>query len=275
MMLNNRFAGKILEYIKYLTDNGIYINTQVVLCPKINDGKILDQTIRELSQFYPYMQCIAIVPVGISKHREGLFKLTPFDKETANKAIDQVEKWQQKFLKKYGSHIVYIADEVYVLAGRKIPSYESYDDFPQLEDGIGMMAKFEHEFDLKFAKLKDKDLKKTVSIATGKCAYGFIKKLAKRLENRYKGLNINVFAIKNDYFGEKITVSGLITATDMIKQLKNKDLGEYLLIHYTCLKSDSPPFLDNLTVKDVEKALKTKIKVTNGTGEDFIKKIIG
>jgi putative radical SAM enzyme (TIGR03279 family) len=274
MMLNNRFAGKILEYIKYLTDNGIYINTQVVLCPKINDGKILDQTIKELSAFYPYMQCIAIVPVGISKHRDGLYKLTPFDKEIANKAIDQVEKWQEKFMKKYGSHIVYIADEVYVLAGRKIPSYESYEDFPQLEDGIGMMAKFEHEFDLKFAKLKDKNIKKTISIATGKCAYGFIKKLAKKLENRYKGLSINVYAIRNDYFGEKITVSGLITATDMIKQLKNKGLGDYLLINYNCLKSDSPTFLDNLTVKDVEKALKTKIKVTNGTGEDFIKKII-
>ena len=274
MMLNNKNAGKILEYIKYLTDNGIYVNTQIVLCPGINDGKILDQTIEELSEFYPYMQCIAIVPVGLTKYREGLYKLKPFNKETANRAIKQVEEWQNRFMEKYGSHIVYIADEVYILAEKDIPSYEVYEDFPQLEDGIGMLAKMQHEFNKKYLRLKERSINKTVSIATGKCAYGFIKHLAESLEKKFKGLKVNVYAIENEFFGPQITVSGLITGSDIIKQLKNKDLGQYLLINYSSIKSDSPTFLDDISVGEVEKALKIRIKVTDGTGEDFITKII-
>ncbi len=274
MMLNNKNAGKILEYIKYLTDNGIYVNTQIVLCPGINDGKILDQTIEELSKFYPYMQCIAIVPVGLTKYREGLYKLKPFNKETANRAIKQVEEWQNRFMEKYGSHIVYIADEVYILAEKDIPSYEVYEDFPQLEDGIGMLAKMQHEFNKKYLRLKERPINKIVSIATGKCAYGFIKYLAESLEKKFKGLKVNVYAIENEFFGPQITVSGLITGSDIIKQLKNKDLGQYLLINYSSIKSDSPTFLDDISVGEVEKALNIKIKVTDGTGEDFITKII-
>ena len=274
MMLNNKNAGKILEYIKYLTDNGIYVNTQIVLCPGINDGKILDQTIEELSKFYPYMQCIAIVPVGLTKYREGLYNLKPFNKETANRAIKQVEEWQNRFMEKYGSHIVYIADEVYILAEKDIPSYEVYEDFPQLEDGIGMLAKMQHEFNKKYLRLKERSINKTVSIATGKCAYGFIKHLAESLEKKFKGLKVNVYAIENEFFGPQITVSGLITGSDIIKQLKNKDLGQYLLINYSSIKSDSPTFLDDISVGEVEKALNIKIKVTDGTGEDFITKII-
>ena len=274
MMLNNKNAGKIMDYIKYLTDNGIYVNAQIVLCPGINDGKILDQTIEELSSFYPYLQCIAIVPVGLSSHREGLYKLKPFNKETASKAIDQVESWQKKLKKKYGSNIVFIADEVYILAKREFPSYESYEDFPQLEDGIGMVAKMRREFDKKYLKLKEKTLNKTVSIATGKAAYEFLKILTTKLEKKFKGLKVNVYAIENKFFGPKITVSGLITGRDIIEQLKDKEIGEYLLINYSTIKSDSPTFLDDTTIEDVEKALNTKIRVNDGTGEDFINKII-
>lgn len=274
MMLNNKNAGKVMEYIKYLTDNGIYINAQIVLCPKINDGKILDQTIKELSDFYPKLQCIAIVPVGLTKFREGLYPLKSYDKESASKVIDQVNKWQNKFVKEYGSHIVYVSDEFYVLADRDIPPYEYYEDFPQLEDGIGIMAKLRHEFDTKLAKTKAKELDKTVSIAVGKCSYKMIKELSKKLENKFKGLKINVFPIENTFFGPKITVSGLITGGDLINQLKNKDLGDYLLLTYSCLKDDEDIFLDDVTLKEVEKALKVKIKKINGTGEDFINKVI-
>ena len=274
MMLNNKNAGKILDYIKYLTDNGIYVNAQIVLCPGINDGKILDQTIEDLSSFYPYLQCIAIVPVGISSHREGLYKLKSFDKITASKAIDQVESWQKKLKKKYGSNIVFIADEVYILAKREFPSYESYEDFPQLEDGIGMVAKMRREFDKKYLRLKEREINKTVSIATGKAAYDFLKILTTKLEKKFKGLKVNVYAIENNFFGPKITVSGLITGRDIIDQLKDKEIGKYLLINYSTIKSDSPTFLDDTTIEDVEKALNTKIKVVDGTGEDFIDKII-
>jgi len=274
MMLNNKNAGKIMDYIEYLTKSGIYINAQIVLCPGINDEKILDKTIEDLSKFYPYVQCIAIVPVGIGKYRENLYKLTPFNKETAKNAIEQVEKWQKTLKKKYGSRIVYIADEMYVLAEKDIPSYTSYEDFAQLEDGIGMMAKMEHEFNKKYLRLKEKELSKTISIATGKCAYKFIKSLTDRLEIKFKGLKINVYAIENNFFGPLITVSGLIVGKDIINQLKNKDLGEYLLINYSAIKDDEDIFLDNTTIEEVEKALNIKIKITDGTGEDFIKKII-
>ena len=274
MMLNNKNAGKILDYIKYLTDNDIYVNAQIVLCPGINDGKILDQTIEDLSKFYPYIECIAIVPVGLSKYRDGLYKLKPFNKELAQKAIKQVEKWQNKFMKEYGHHIVYIADEVYIKAEQEIPSYEIYEDFPQLEDGIGMIAKMKHEFDKKYLRMKERSINKTISVATGKAAYNFIRELSNKLEIKFKGLKINVYAIENTFFGPQITVSGLITGNDLINQLKGKELGEALLINYSCLKDDEDVFLDDVSLKEVKNALNVKIRIVDGTGEDFIDKIV-
>ena len=220
------------------------------------------------------MQCIAIVPVGLGKYREGLYPIEPFHKETANKAINQVEAWQKKFKKKYGSNLVYIADEVYIVADREIPSFETYEDFPQLEDGIGMIAKFQREFDTKYLRLKERTINKTISIATGKSAYNLIRKLSDKLEIKFKGLKINVYAIENNFFGPMITVSGLVTGGDIIAQLKEKELGKYLLLNYNMLKDDADVFLDDTTLDDVKKALAIKIKVTNGTGEDFIDKII-
>ena len=274
MMLNNKNADKILEYIKYLAENEININAQIVLCPNINDGDILDKTIQDLSNFYPYVQCIAIVPVGLGKYREGLYEIEPFNKETANKAIEQVEHWQKKFKKKLGSNLVYIADEVYIVADKEIPSYETYEEFPQLEDGIGMIAKFRREFDTKYLRMKEKEITKTISIATGKSAYKFIRNLADKLEIKFKGLKINVYAIENKFFGPLITVSGLVTGGDIIEQLKDKELGEYLLINYNMLKDDDAVFLDDTTLEDVKKSLNIKVKITDGTGNDFIEKII-
>lgn len=274
MMLNNKNADKILEYIEYLAKREIYINAQIVLCPNINDDKILDQTIEELSQFYPYVQCIAIVPVGLGKYREGLYEIEPFNKKSAQLAIKQVEAWQHKLKKKYGSNLVYIADEVYVVAEKEIPSYETYEDFPQLEDGIGMIAKFQREFDTKYLRLKEREINKTVTIATGKSAYSLIRNLSNKLEIKFKGLKINVFAIENDFFGPQITVAGLVTGGDIINQLKDKELGNYLLLNYSMLKDDADVFLDDTSLEDVKKALNIKIKITDGTGGDFIDKII-
>ena len=274
MMLNNKNAHKIMEYLKYLTDHEISVNAQVVLCPNINDGEILDQTIEDLAGMYPYLQCIAIVPVGLGKYRDGLFEIEPFNKETANKAITQVEGWQKKFKAKYGSNLVYIADEVYIVAEREIPSFESYEDFPQLEDGIGMIAKFQREFDSKYLRIREREINKTVSIATGKSAYKFIRGLSDKLEMKFNGLKINVYAIENNFFGSMITVSGLITGGDIIEQLKGKELGEYLLINYNMLKDDANIFLDDTSLEEVREALDINVVVTNGTGEDFIEKII-
>ena len=274
MMLNNKNAGKIIEYIDYLTSNGIYINAQIVLCPGINDGKVLDETIEVLSKYHPYLQCIAVVPVGLTKYRKNLYPLVGFDKKSARETIRQIESWQKKLFKKLGTRLVFVGDEMYVLAEKEIPPYENYEDFMQLEDGIGMIAKMKKEFEDKLRRLKGKKLNKTVSIATGKCAYKFINSLAKRLEEKYEGLKILVYQIENEFFGEKITVSGLITGGDLIKQLKDKELGKYLILNYTCLRDDKDIFLDDVWLDDIKKELNIEIRVTNGTGADFIEKVV-
>lgn len=274
MMLNNKNADKILEYIKYLVDHQISVNAQIVLCPGINDGKILDKTIKDLSKFFPYLQCIAIVPVGLTKYRDGLYPLTTFNKDTASIVIDQVELWQKKFKEKVGSNVVFVADEFYVLANRRIPSYKSYEDFPQLEDGIGMLAKFKHEFDIKIRKLEDIKIHKTVSIATGKLAYKFIKRLATRLERKVQGLKINVYEIENTFFGPLITVTGLLTGGDIVKQLNDKNLGERLVLSNSMLKDDENIFLDDMHLNEVEKNLKIKTTITSWDGSDFVDKIL-
>lgn len=273
-MLRNRNAGKIMEYIAYLAKHNITMNAQIVLCPGINDGDVLDQTIQDLAKYYPYVQCIAIVPVGLGKYRENLYPLTPFQKSTARAAIQQVENWQKKWMKQYGTHLVYIADEVYVTAEKEIPSYETYEDFPQLEDGIGMLAKFQREFNRCYLRYKEHTLTKTVSIATGKCAYAFIRQFADKLEKKFHGLTVHVFAIENDFFGPLITVTGLLTGGDIIKQLQDKELGDYLLLHRSMLKEDAPVFLDDTSLEQVGEALNIPVHLTDGTGEDFIHQIV-
>ena len=274
MMLNNKNADKIMEYIKYLVDHEISVNAQIVLCPGINDGKILDKTIKDLSKFFPYLQCIAIVPVGLTKYREGLYPLATFDKDTATVVIDQVEAWQKKFKEKVGSNVVFVADEFYVLANRRIPSYKSYEDFPQLEDGIGMLAKFKHEFDVNIKKIEETKMNKTVSIVTGKLAYKFIKRLATRLEKKVEGLKINVYPIENTFFGPLITVTGLLTGGDIVNQLKEKELGEKLILSSSMLKDDEDVFLDDMKLKELEKKLHIKTIITSWEGSDFIEKIL-
>lgn len=274
MMLNNKNADKIMEYIKYLTDNDIQINAQIVLCPEINDGEILDKTIEDLYKFYPNLLCIAIVPVGLTKFREGLYPLRTYNKEEAAKVIDQVEAWQKKLKKETGSNIVYVADEFYIKAERDIPEYERYENFPQLEDGIGLMAYFTREFEEHLSKIRAKKLNKKVSIATGKSAYKFIKEKAQILEEKFEGLEINVLSIENEFFGPEITVTGLITGSDLIKQLKNKEIGEYLIIDSKMLKDDEDVFLDDVKLETVKEKLGIKIVLSDSNGIDFINKII-
>ena len=226
MMLNNKTAYKVMEYIKYLTEHDIKINAQIVLCPNINDGKVLDKTIKELSEYAPNLQCIAIVPVGLTKYREGLYPLTVFDKEGASRTIDQINGWQAKFREKYGFNLVYLADEFYVKAEREIPEFKDYDDFPQLGDGIGMLAYFKKNFDSYLKRFKPRKVNKVVSIASGKIVYNFMRARMDELEKKFEGLKINLYPIENTFFGPEITVTGLITGGDLITQLKDKELGE-------------------------------------------------
>lgn len=275
MMLNNKTAYKVMEYIKYLTEHDIKINAQIVLCPNINDGKVLDKTIKELSEYAPNLQCIAIVPVGLTKYREGLYPLTVFDKEGASRTIDQINGWQAKFREKYGFNLVYLADEFYVKAEREIPEFKDYDDFPQLGDGIGMLAYFKKNFDSYLKRFKPKKVNKVVSIASGKIVYNFMRARMDELEKKFEGLKINLYPIENTFFGPEITVTGLITGGDLITQLKDKELGEYLILCGDMLKDDADIFLDDVTLDEVKEKLNIEIKVNNDGGIGIIKDILG
>ena len=271
MMLQNKNAGKIMEYIEYLTSHGIEVNAQIVLCPGINDGKILDKTIQDLANCYPMIRCIAIVPVGLTKYRENLYPLTTFNQEGAKKVVDQVTTWQKKLKKKYGSNIVFVADEFFMKAGIPIPAYEEYEEFGQLEDGIGLMAYFTKQFDDFLATIPAKPMKKEFSIATGKITLAFMSEKAAILEKKFPGLKIHVYAVENTFFGPEIIVTGLITGGDLIKSLKGKSLGEFLLLDSKIIKEDENVFLDDMSVSEVENALGVKIHLANCSGEEFVK----
>lgn len=274
MMLNNKTADKIMEYIQYLTDHDIKVNAQIVLCPGINDGDVLNKTIRELSAFAPNLQCIAIVPVGLTKYRKNLYPLKVFDKAGCRKTIEQINGWQSKFKKKYGINLVYLADEFYMKGEIPIPTFKDYDDFPQLEDGIGMLAYFDKEFEAYIRHFKERKLVKTVSIATGKLAFPFIRAKMDELEKKFDGLKVNVYSIENLFFGPEITVTGLITGGDLITGLKSKELGEYLILCEDMLKSDEDIFLDDATLDEVKQTLKTKIIVSGRSGKSTIRAVV-
>lgn len=270
-MLNNKFAGKIMEQIKRFADGGLRINCQVVLCRGYNDGAELDRTISDLGGFGECIESLSIVPVGISAHRYGLTQLEPFDKESSKIVIEQVEKWQKKFKEELGTNFVYLADEFYIMAGEDIPFAEEYDGFPQIENGVGLCASLKAEFDDALNSHRRKKVKTEKTVVTGYLAYDFVKGLVSKLDKSEK---INVVKIKNKFFGENITVSGLVTGRDIIDQLKGKKLGKSILIPVSMLKHEEPVFLDDTTISDVERALNVKVAVVNNDGYDFFEKLI-
>ncbi len=255
----------VMKYIKKFAGAKITMDCQVVCCPEINDGKVLDETILELAKYYPYVQSLSVVPVGLTKYRDHLPNLKRFDKISADELINQVEAHQNELLKKIGTRFVYASDEFYVKAQRKIHNTEYYEGFLQIENGVGLMASLQGEFeDAKSSFIKADDKK---TIATGVSAAPFIRELVNSVTD-----NVEVIAIKNTFFGETITVAGLTTATDLISQLKDKDLGTELLIPSVMLNYDKL-FLDDKTVKDVENELGVKVVVVENDGYDLVKKI--
>lgn len=281
-MLGNRFAGDVLEKMKILTDGGINVNAQIVLCKGLNDGAELDRTLNDLSELWPGLASISVVPVGLTKWREGLYPLEPFTADESARVTEQVEQWQRRFLDKFGTRLVYAADELYIKAGIELPSCEEYEEFPQIENGVGMMARFIYEFDSflgteggKLDMLWKRQPDRTVSIATGRCAAGYIGKLARTLENRFDGLKINVYAIENEFFGENVTVTGLLTGRDIACQLRGRPLGSELLVSRTMFKSGEELFLDDCTVDGLSSELGIKITVIDNDGADFITGVLG
>jgi len=270
-MLSNRFAGNILDRLLKLTSNRIEVNGQIVLCPNVNDGNNLDETLNDLLNMKYPINSLAIVPVGKTKYREGLYELDSFDKESSKKVIEQIEKWQKIFMKKFGSRFVFLSDEFYVLANKEVPKYEEYEGFTLIENGVGLIRKFNDEVE-EFIKLNSNvkiKNKKQITLSTGKSAYKFLKKLAKNISNKYN-ININVYKIENDFFGRSITVAGLLTGIDLYNQLKNQELGDIMILPDVMFKKDEDIFLDDMTREELSKKLNVKIEKVEVDGHKFM-----
>ena len=269
-MLHNRFAGDALKKVDRLYEGGVTMNGQIVLCKGVNDREELEYSLEKLSAYAPVLQSVSIVPVGLSKFRDGLYPLESFTKEDAKHLIEQVERWQKIMMEKHGIHFVHASDEWYILAGRNMPEEGRYDGYLQLENGVGMMRLLETEVKERLSQLEGDDRKIQASVATGKLAAPFIKKMTELVQEKFPNISVSVYTIKNEFFGEKITVSGLITGQDLKTQLKDRQLGEKVLIPCNMLRSGEDVFLDDLTVEMISEALGTEIVVVDEPGADLV-----
>ena len=288
-LLHNRFAGDILDKIQRFYEAGIQMNSQVVLCKGLNDGPELDRTIRDLGAFLPYMQSLSVVPVGLTRYRDKLEKLEPFDSGDAGKVLDQILAWQKHFLKEKGTAFVHASDEWFILAGREIPEADYYEGYGQLENGVGMVRLLIDQVRERLSELLAKPdrlpltqdagigemrEKRRVSIATAKLAYPTICMLAGEVMDCYPWLSVEVYCIRNDFFGEMITVSGLMTGQDIIAQLKGKDLGQVLFLPENVLRAGEEVLLDDLTLSDLAGALEKPVDIIGSEGKNFVDKLL-
>ena len=286
-MLHNRFAGEKLKFLDDLYEGRVEMNGQIVLCKGVNDGVELERSINDLSRYLPFMRSVSVVPAGLSKFREGLYPLELFTKEEAEQVIDLIENRQKEFYEEYGLHFMHASDEWYILAEREFPEESRYDGYIQLENGVGMMRLLMEEFETAFAEILEsegysemrKKVDRSLTIATAKLAYPTICGFAERMMEAFPHLRIQVYCIRNDFFGETITVSGLITGQDLIAQLKERQkegekLGNTLLIPINMLRSGEEVFLDDLTVQDVENELGVNVTAVEAGGKDFIDAIL-
>ena len=289
MMLHNRFAGDALKKIERLYEGGIPMNGQIVLCKGVNDGAELERSIRDLTKYLPLMESVSVVPVGLSKYREGLYPLEPFTKEDAEQVIDMIEKWQKICLKEHDLHFIHASDEWYMLAGRPLPQEESYDGYLQLENGVGMMRLLMNEFHDALEEAKAPEHKAEmmqileeefgghhkVSLMTGRLAAPFLREMAADFMETFPGYEVEVVDIRNDFFGESITVSGLITSQDLIAQAKEKELGNTVAIPCNMLRMGERVFLDDQSVEDVENALQVSVIIVKSSGFALVEAMFG
>ena len=279
-MLGNKNAVKIMEYLKLLTDNGIEVKAQIVLCPGVNDGVELERTLKELSEMYPSLSTTAIVPLGLTKYREGLADLKEISKEEAGEIIAQVEGLQLEFLKKLDTRFSFLSDEFYLIAEKPLPAYDAYEDFKQLDNGVGLVTLFRDEIKNSLKQIKKHNYNTAsnkLHIVTGNYAYPIIQEAVVSIKNKIPALNIEATSIVNDFFGHSVKVSGLTTGQDIIAQMHDKiqaDLENILLIPDSMLRSGEEVFLDDITIADIEKQLGIKMFACQQDGSDLIEKIM-
>lgn len=276
MMLNNRFAGDALKKVDVLNEADIQMNGQIVLCKGVNDREELRYSIKELMRYIPNLQSVSVVPVGLSKYREGLYPLEPFTKEDACETLDIIHSFQRECMDKYGIHFVHASDEWYILAGKELPEEEHYDGYLQLENGVGMLRLLLDEYEDAFRECMEKHPDcdeigpKEISLATARLAYPYIQRMCQRFTEKYPSVTIHVYEIRNDFFGEMITVSGLLTGQDLMNQLKGKKLGQRLLLPQNVLRSGEDVFLDDYHLCDLENALQVPVYIVKSSGYDFL-----
>lgn len=311
-MLHNRFAGRALENIDRLYQADIPMNGQIVLCPEVNDGEELDRTIGDLAKYIPCMQSLSVVPVGLTKYRDGLFPMKPFDRKRAEDALEIIERWQKKIYAEHGIHFVQASDEFYILAERQMPEEERYDGYIQLENGVGMLRLLDTEVTEALEELKkeqkkeqnkknhhkdqknrkshkrqnrqgDSDSQKTVeaveaeelSIATGKLAYPYLKKQIEKIMKDFPQKKVHIYEIRNDFFGPMITVAGLITGQDLKAQLTGQKLGQRLLLPACMFRSGEEVFLDDVTRTELQNALQVPVNIVKSSGQDLVDAVLG
>lgn len=274
-MLKNPRAGECLEVMKQFAQAGIEMNCQIVACPGVNDGPALERTLDDLSGLYPAVTSVAVVPVGVTKFREGLCRIEPYTREQAAALLDQVEQFAAAFLEKQGTSLAWCSDEFYLIAGRPLPEKAYYEDMDQLENGVGMLRLLLHQAEL---ALEDEGQTEVApfSVATGLSAAPFVQEIVDKIRKKCGNIKGMVYPIVNRFFGETITVSGLITGTDLIEQLNGKDLGKRLLIPDNMLRAGERVFLDDVTVEQLEEALGVAvIPVPADSGFDLADAILG
>ena len=274
-MMQNRFAGEKLDFLWQMARAGIQLNCQIVLCPGLNDGAELERTLTDLGSMLPHLTSVAIVPLGVTKYRQGLYPLTTFTPETAADALDIIGRYQAQFMKKHGTRAVFPSDEFFLLAGREIPDAAYYEEYPQYENGVGMLRSLADEFHDAIPCADPLESPRKVTIATGRSPYEFLHDLTRKAENAFDGLTVQVIPIRNDFFGETITVTGLITGQDLIAQLKDIDIGDELLLSNAMIRRDSDVFLDDYTIPQVEAALHTHIRIVANDGWELLDAILG
>ena len=289
-MLTNRFAGEALKKVDRFYEAGIEMNGQIVLCKGVNDGEELEYSLQELYKYLPHLRSVSVVPVGLSKYRDGLYPLEPFNKEDACEVIDRIEKWQKKALDEFGLHFIHASDEWYILAERELPEEESYDGYLQLENGVGMVRLMLEEFEEALSDAVQKKAayeagdhkacpaewfaKEKISIITGRLVYPYISRMAEKVMEVFPEKELQVLPIRNDFFGEMITVTGLLTGTDIIAQCKETELGDRLLLPENVLRSGETVLLDDLTVEDLQNSLQVPVDIVKSSGYGFLDCII-
>ena len=274
-MLHNRFAGEALKKVDILYRGQIEMNGQIVLCKGVNDGEELERTIRDLTGYLPYLKSVSIVPVGLTKYRDGLYPLEPFTKEDAREVLSVIHRWQEKIYQEHGIHMIHAGDEWYVLAEEEGPEEARYDGYLQLENGVGMMRLLFNEVQEALSAVTGDGRQREISLATGRLMYPYIGKILEEIRKKFPNITTHLYAIRNDFFGERITISGLITGQDLTGQLKGQPLGERLLLPCNMLKIGEPVFLDDFTLEEVENSLQVKTDIVKSSGQDLLDAVIG